>query len=84
MSNEVKKNEELIEKLVDWVRQYFSFELEWDVRLILLRKHVPKTVLGQFGQLGWTSWLGDCRSSIDAADLTINAEFHVTENIEMI
>jgi type VI secretion system protein ImpH len=63
-----------IGQLVAWVRQYFCFELEWDVRLTLARDAVPKTSLGQFGRLGWTSWLG-ARSVInDATELILDAE----------
>lgn len=61
-------------KLVAWVRQYLCFELEWDVRLVLKREQVPKTRLGQFGRLGWTTWLGECRRPVDVADLTLDAE----------
>lgn len=61
-------------QLVAWVRQYLCFELEWDVRLILKREQVPKTRLGKFGRLGWTTWLGDYRRPVEAADLTLDAE----------
>jgi type VI secretion system protein ImpH len=47
-----------IGKIVSWVRQYLSFELEWDMRLVLKRAEVPHTRLGQYGRLGWTTWLG--------------------------
>jgi type VI secretion system protein ImpH len=45
-------------KIVAWVRQYVNFELDWDLRLVLLRDAVPQTRLGKFGRLGWTTWLG--------------------------
>ena len=61
-------------KLVAWVRQYLCFELEWDVRLVLKREQVPKTRLGKFGCLGWTTWLGECRRLSDVSDLTLDAE----------
>src|SRR5262245_16702117 len=37
----------LIQKLVDWMRLYLTFELEWDVRLILRRDQVPTLRLGE-------------------------------------
>lgn len=40
----------LIQKLVDWVRMYLTFELEWDVRLILRKDQVPPLTLGQSGR----------------------------------
>jgi type VI secretion system protein ImpH len=63
-----------IEKLVAWVRQYLCFELDWDARLVITKEQVPKTRLGQFGQLGWTSWLGGNAATADAADLTLDVE----------
>lgn len=63
-----------IGRLVAWVRQYFCFELEWDVQLILAHDEVPKVCLGQFGRLGWTTWLGTRSTATDAADLKLDAE----------
>lgn len=63
-----------LKKLVDWIRLYFSFEFDWDVRLLLKRDEVPPLVLGRDGQLGWTSWLGTRRTSDDAGDLCLDAE----------
>jgi len=64
----------LLRKLVDWVRTYFCFELDWDVRLHLRRDEVPVLKLGQQGQLGWTTWLGTRTSPSDAADLYLDGE----------
>ncbi|GAC1409279.1 MAG: type VI secretion system baseplate subunit TssG [Burkholderiaceae bacterium] len=63
-----------LRRLVDWVRQYLCFELEWDVQLVLRRDQVPRTRLGNFGRLGWTTWLGRYGGPTDPADLTLNAE----------
>ena len=60
--------------LVDWVRQYCRFELEWDVRLVLKRTQVPRMRLGSFVRLGWTTWLGQPPLAVDPADLTLEAE----------
>ena len=69
----------LLQKLVDWVRFYLCFELDWDVRLRLKRDEVPVLKLGFAGQLGWTTWLGTRRSSVDAADLCLDGEMFVAE-----
>jgi type VI secretion system protein ImpH len=61
-------------QLVDWVRFYFSFELDWDVRLILQKDEVPRLSLDRSRQLGWTTWLGRRRASTDAGDLCLHAE----------
>lgn len=63
-----------IGRLVAMVRQYLCFELEWDVRLTLDKREVPKTHLGSFGRLGWTTWAGRYERVVDAADLTLEAE----------
>jgi type VI secretion system protein ImpH len=61
-------------KLVALVRQYLCFELEWDVCLVLARVQIPRLRLGQYGRLGWTTWLGRRAVKADAADLTLDAE----------
>lgn len=60
----------------DWVRNYLGVELAWDARLLLKREEVPATRLGQYGQLGWTSWLGmpTGRRRRDADDLLLDVE----------
>lgn len=63
-----------LQQLVDWVRFYFGFEHDWDVRLRLKPNQVPSLVLGATGRLGWTSWLGARRASHDAGDLCLHAE----------
>jgi type VI secretion system protein ImpH len=63
-----------LRRLVDWVRFYFCFEFEWDVRLALARGEVPETRPGRYGRLGWTTWLGTRRSLTDAEDLVLDAE----------
>jgi type VI secretion system protein ImpH len=67
----------LLRKLVDWVRFYLCFELDWDVRLILKHDEVPALRLGRRGQLGWTTWLGTRRAASDAGDLHLDAETFV-------
>ena len=64
-------------QLVDWVRTYLSFELEWDVRLMLRENEVPPLALGRSGRLGWTSWLGHRPAGTDADDLCLDAEAFV-------
>jgi type VI secretion system protein ImpH len=61
-------------RLVALVRQYLCFELDWDARLALKRAEVPRTRLGRFGRLGWTTWLGCPRASCDPDPLILHAE----------
>jgi type VI secretion system protein ImpH len=64
-------------KLVDWVRMYLCFELDWDVRLVLNAREVPRLSLGGRQRLGWTTWLGDRRDDRPADDLCVDAEAFV-------
>ena len=66
-----------LRKLVDWVRLYLSFELDWDVRLVLKQGEVPRLKLGSGQRLGWTTWLGQRRPDTSAADLCLDAEAFV-------
>ena len=61
-------------RLVALVRQYLCFELEWDAQLVLKRTQVPRTRLGIYGRLGWTTWVGRIRDKHDPDDLTLDAE----------
>jgi type VI secretion system protein ImpH len=64
-----------IAKIVAWVRQYLNFELDWDLRLVLTRGQVPQTRLGEYGRLGWTTWLGKrAPRTADVDDLRLNPE----------
>jgi len=63
-----------IRKLVDWVRTYLCFELDWDVHLLLHASEVPRLALGRRQRLGFTSWLGDRETDVCAGDLYLNAE----------
>ncbi len=40
------------------LRQYVGLEFGWDLRLDLDKKQVPACRPGQYGRLGWTTWLG--------------------------
>jgi type VI secretion system protein ImpH len=64
----------LLQKLVDWVRMYLCFELDWDVQLRLQPREVPRLTLGGGRRLGWTTWLGTRSAPTDAADLCLDAE----------
>ena len=54
--------------------QYLCFELEWDVRLTLAQGQVPRTRLGDYGRLGWTTWLGERGKAEGAAELLLDPE----------
>lgn len=56
------------------VRQYLGMELDWDLRLALEAPEVPRTRLGGFARLGWTTWLGERKTSTAADPLTLHPE----------
>lgn len=60
--------------LVDIVRNYIGLELSWDINLQLKKQEMPVARLGEFGQLGWTTWLPETTPASDVADLLLNAE----------
>src|SRR5207237_3539727 len=65
-----------LRQLVAWVRFYFCFELDWDVRLVIERRARPELRLGSGPRLGWTTWAGE-RPDRDADDLCLDAEAFV-------
>lgn len=72
---------EPLRKLVDWVRMYLCFELDWDVRLLLDQGEVPSLKLGAGPRLGWTTWLGQRQSKTPADDLCLDAEAFVANGV---
>lgn len=50
------------------LKNYVGIEMTWDVNLILKKDDIPKTELGNFGQLGWTTWLHSKPMVTDAND----------------
>ncbi len=56
------------------MRTYLCFELDWDVRLALIRDEVPKLTLGGGTRLGWTTWLGRRQKTTPADDLHLDPE----------
>lgn len=62
-----------IEVLVDAVRNYAGIEHAWDMRLVLRADGVPRLLLDGGARLGYSSWLGRCRSGEPADDLVLDA-----------
>jgi type VI secretion system protein ImpH len=66
-------------RLMSWMRHYLCFELEWDMRLMLLQSHIPKMMLGRRVRLGCTTWLGTPRQPGSAVGVTLDAERYSAE-----
>jgi type VI secretion system protein ImpH len=46
-----------LERLRAAVLNYLGFEYAWDLQLVMQRSRLPQLRLGQFGHLGWSSWM---------------------------
>lgn len=57
-------------RLAAIIRNYAGDALEWEANLVLLKSDVPPLLLGESGQLGRTSWIGQ-REDRDADDLCV-------------
>jgi type VI secretion system protein ImpH len=60
-----------LKRLVDLVRSYIGFELDWDVNLVLKKNEIPALKLDQPRQLGRTAWLLSRPAERDASDLKL-------------
>ena len=63
--------------MVALVRNYVGDEYAWDVNLVLEREQVPQARLGEYGRLGWTTWLAPETIGADADDLHLDPVAHV-------
>jgi type VI secretion system protein ImpH len=61
-------------RLVQWVRQYLGLDLDWAVQLVVAREEVPKSLPGQYGRLGWTTWLGTKPHVVNPDKLLLSSE----------
>ena len=62
-------------RLIDLVRNYTGEELIWEVNVILRAAEVPRTQLGGYGRLGWTTWLKTKPFERDAADMVVHESY---------
>jgi len=56
------------------VRNYVGLEFTWEYRIVVLEEEVPTARLGQYGQLGWSTWLSGRQRQPESPDF-----FHVPE-----
>lgn len=54
------------------VMNYLGFEYAWDLQFVVRRARVPGAKLGQFGHLGWSSWMAPQRDGPDIDDVIID------------
>jgi type VI secretion system protein ImpH len=70
---------DLCEPLTDLVFFYNGEQLEWDVELAIPAGCAEPIRVGQFGQLGWTSWMAPNWTSTEA--FRRDARFHPAERM---
>jgi predicted component of type VI protein secretion system len=56
---------------------YLGFEYAWDVQFLTQRDRLPGVRLGQFGHLGWTTWVDPNRSGEPVDDVIIDVAARV-------
>jgi type VI secretion system protein ImpH len=71
---------DLCEPLADLLFFYNGDQLDWDVELAIPPGAVQPIRLGQFGQLGWTSWMAPDWTTTEA--YRRDARFHPAERME--
>ena len=45
-------------RLVEWVRAFVGYELEWELELLIKPESAPPAVMGGRQRMGWSGWLG--------------------------
>ena len=45
-------------RLVEWVRAFVGYELEWELELRIKPESAPPAVMGGRQRMGWSGWLG--------------------------
>jgi len=63
---------ESLRRLVALVRNYIADELNWEANLTLRKEQIPAPRLGEYVQLGWTTWLCAAPPETDRDDLHLN------------
>jgi type VI secretion system protein ImpH len=71
---------DLCEPLADLVYFYNGAQLDWDAELAIPSSAVEPIRLGQFGQLGWTTWMAPDWTTTEA--YRRDARFHPAERME--
>ncbi len=71
---------DLCEPLADLVYFYNGAQLDWDAELAIPSAAVEPIRLGQFGQLGWTTWIAPDWTTTEA--YRRDARFHPAERME--
>ena len=66
-----------LERLRTVMLTYLGYEYAWDVQFLTQRDRLPGVRLGQFGHLGWTTWVDPTRSGQPVDDVIIDVSARV-------
>jgi len=61
-----------LERIRTLMLNYLGYEYAWDMRFKLQRESLPGMQLGQFGHLGWTTWVAPRRTGAEVDDVIID------------
>ncbi len=64
-------NTKAYKQLIYWLNEYFSLEMNWDLCLILDKKHVKNAAINNQSQLGLSTWI-DSSPKENKNDLILN------------
>jgi type VI secretion system protein ImpH len=70
---------ESLTALIAIVRSYTGDEFNWDVHLILEKDEAQPAKLGEFGQLGWTTWMSEEKPDRNPDQLYFNPMLEVID-----
>ncbi|RQS18322.1 type VI secretion system baseplate subunit TssG [Burkholderia sp. Bp8998] len=64
-------------RLVEWVRAFVGYELEWELELRIKPESAPPAVMGGQQRMGWSGWLGHPRPDRPITGMRFEPERYV-------
>jgi type VI secretion system protein ImpH len=64
-------------RLVEWVRAFVGYELDWELELRIKPDSAPPAVMGTSQRIGWSGWLGHPRSDRPITGMRFEPERYV-------
>jgi len=64
-------------RLVEWVRAFAGYELDWELELRIKPRSTPPAVMGGTQRIGWSGWLGKARGDRPITGMRFKPEHYV-------